>query len=73
MSKGELLGTVLNDAQNQGKATINVAVAAAQGLEISKDTVGYDVSDADGNVVAGGKYIWVPYVKVTTENYKNFM
>ena len=50
MSKGELLGTVLNDAENQGIATVNVAVAAAQGLEITKDTVGYDVTD--------GKYIW---------------
>ena len=65
MSKGELLGTVLNDAENQGIATVNVAVAAAQGLEITKDTVGYDVTD--------GKYIWVPYVKVTADNYQDFM
>lgn len=65
MSKGELLGTVLNDAENQGKATVNVAVAATQGLEINKDNVGYDVTDS--------KYIWVPYVKVTVDNYKDFM
>lgn len=64
MSKGELLGTVLNDAENQGAAAVNVAVAAANGLEITKDVVGYDVTD--------GKYIWIPYVKVTAENYADF-
>lgn len=31
MKDGSLLGTVLNDAENQGKATINIASAAAQG------------------------------------------
>lgn len=64
MSKGELLGTVLNDAVNQGKATINIATAAAQGKEITKDNIGYEVTD--------GKYVWVPYVKVTVDNMKDF-
>lgn len=64
MEDGSLLGTVLNDGQNQGVATINIATAAAQGKEISKDTVGYDVTD--------GQYVWIPYVKVTAENYKDF-
>ena len=64
MADGSMLGTVLNDAENQGKATVNIAVAAAQGKEISKDNIGYDVTD--------GKYVWIPYVKVTQENYKQF-
>jgi methyl-galactoside transport system substrate-binding protein len=64
MAEGSLLGTVLNDADNQGKATVNIAVAAAQGKEINKENVGYDVTD--------GKYVWIPYVKVTQENYKDF-
>lgn len=64
MADGSLLGTVLNDADNQGKATVNIAVAAAQGKEINKDTVGYEITD--------GKYVWIPYVKVTQENYKDF-
>lgn len=64
MADGSLLGTVLNDAENQGKATVNIAVAAAQGKQITKDTIGYDVTD--------GKYVWIPYVKVTQENYKQF-
>ncbi|MBW7573051.1 galactose ABC transporter substrate-binding protein [Caproiciproducens faecalis] len=64
MADGSLLGTVLNDGENQGKATVNIAVAAAQGKEITKDSVGYEITD--------GKYVWIPYVKVTAENYKQF-
>nr|WP_319489760.1 galactose ABC transporter substrate-binding protein [uncultured Caproiciproducens sp.] len=64
MADGSLLGTVLNDGENQGKATVNIAVAAAQGKEITKDTVGYEITE--------GKYVWIPYVKVTAENYKQF-
>lgn len=52
-----LVGTVLNDAENQGKATLALAAALAQGQTPSKDTVGYDITD--------GKYVWVPYKKVT--------
>jgi methyl-galactoside transport system substrate-binding protein len=65
MKEGSLLGTVLNDAESQGKATVNIALAAAQGKEINKDNVGYDVTD--------GKYVWINYVKVTQDNYKNYM
>lgn len=64
MADGSLLGTVLNDAENQGKATVNIAAAAAQGKEINKANIGYEVTD--------GKYVWIPYVKVTQENYKSF-
>lgn len=64
MADGSLLGTVLNDGENQGKATVNIAVASAQGKEINKANVGYEVTD--------GKYVWIPYVKVTQENYKKF-
>lgn len=65
MKDGSLLGTVLNDATNQGKATVNVATAAVAGKEINKENVGYDVTD--------GKYIWIDYVKVTADNYKEYM
>jgi methyl-galactoside transport system substrate-binding protein len=57
MSKGELLGTVLNDAENQGTAAVKLAVALASGKDINKDTVGYEITD--------NKYIWIPYQKVT--------
>lgn len=52
-----LVGTVLNDAENQGKATLALANVLAQGQAPSKDNVGYDITD--------GKYVWVPYQKVT--------
>lgn len=64
MEKGELLGTVLNDAKNQGTATAKIAVAAAQGTEITEQTIGYPVTDT--------KYVWIPYVKVTAENMADF-
>ena len=65
MKEGSMLGTVLNDAENQGKATVNIAVAAAQGKDITKDNIGYDVTD--------GKYVWIPYVQVTQDNYTQYM
>ena len=64
MADGSMLGTVLNDSENQGKATVNIAVAAAQGKEINKENIKYDVTD--------GKYVWIDYVKVTKDNYKDF-
>jgi methyl-galactoside transport system substrate-binding protein len=60
LEEGTLLGTVLNDAKNQGKATLNLAAALAQGQTPSKDNIGYDIVD--------GKYVWVPYKKITKDN-----
>lgn len=60
LEDGTLLGTVLNDAKNQGKATFNLANVLAQGLTPDKDNAGYDITD--------GKYVWVPYKKITKEN-----
>lgn len=60
LKDGTLLGTVLNDSKNQGKATFMAAFAFAQGQVPSKANTGYDVTD--------GKYIWVPYKPITKEN-----
>lgn len=62
LEKGTLLGTVLNDAKNQGKATIDIAHALA-----TKAPVKTDVAP-----ITDGKYVWVPYQKVTKANYKQF-
>ena len=62
LSEGTLLGTVLNDAQNQGKATYDVAYALASGADVA----------AAGWTITDGKYIWVPYQKVTRDNYTQF-
>ncbi|GGH23878.1 galactose ABC transporter substrate-binding protein [Paenibacillus segetis] len=64
LEQGTLLGTVLNDAQNQGKAAVTLASLLAKGSAINKDTVGFDIAD--------NQYIWIPYQKVTKENAANF-
>lgn len=65
MSEGSLLGTVLNDAKNQGIATINIAAQAAAGQDITEETIGYPVTDS--------KYVWIPYVKITVDNYQDYL
>ncbi len=65
MKEGFLLGTVLNDATSQGNASVNIAVAAAQGKEINEENIGYPVTD--------DKYVWIDYVKVTQDNYQDYM
>ncbi|WP_411677640.1 galactose ABC transporter substrate-binding protein [Caproicibacter sp.] len=65
MKEGSMYGTVLNDAVNQGDASVNIAAAAAEGKEISKDNIGYELTD--------NKYVWIPYVQVTQDNYTDYM
>jgi len=60
LEEGTLLGTVLNDAKAQGKATFNLAYVLAKGEKPTKENVGFEITD--------GKYIWVPYQKVTKDN-----
>lgn len=62
LEEGTLLGTVLNDAVNQGKATFDLTYALATGQSIA--STGWTLTDS--------KYVWVPYQKVTKDNYKNF-
>lgn len=65
IAAGQMLGTSLNDAYNQGTAAVKIANMAAQGKEVNDESIGYKVTD--------GKYVWIPYVMVTQENYKEFM
>ena len=60
MSNGEMLGTVLNDSDNQGIAAVRLANALAVGGDIK--SIGYEITD--------GKYIWVPYQKITRGDNK---
>lgn len=62
LAEGTLLGTVLNDAKNQGKATFDLSFALATGANPAN--AGWTLTD--------GKYVWVPYQKVTRDNYKQF-
>ncbi|PKL14738.1 MAG: galactose/glucose ABC transporter substrate-binding protein MglB [Spirochaetae bacterium HGW-Spirochaetae-8] len=64
LEEGTLLGTVLNDAKNQGQATFNLAYDLAQGKVPTDASIGYKITN--------GKYVWVPYQKVTKDNYQQF-
>ena len=64
LQEGTLLGTVLNDAENQGKAAVNIAIQLAKGGEVNSKTIGYKMD---------GHYVWISYKKVTQQNYKEFM
>jgi methyl-galactoside transport system substrate-binding protein len=71
LDQGQLLGTVLNDAEKQGQATYDLAYALATGAKDPSTPIA-PLAAADGTPSPTGKYIWVPYVKVTKENYKTF-
>jgi len=62
---GEMNGTVLNDGVNQSRATVDLAINAAMGNEI---TMGTDWV-IENNIT---KAVRVPYVAVTPENYQDF-
>ena len=64
LQEGTLLGTVQNDADNQGKSAVNIAIQLAKGEKVNSKTIGYKMDD---------HYVWIPYKKVTQENYKEFM
>ncbi len=64
LKEGTLLGTVLNDAVNQGKATLLLAALLGNGDAPTADNFPYTITD--------GKYIWIPYQKVTIDNYADF-
>ncbi|WP_409296894.1 galactose/glucose ABC transporter substrate-binding protein MglB [Peribacillus sp. SCS-26] len=59
IEKGKMVGTVLNDAKNQGKATVELAANAAKGK---------DVLDGTEWKLDDKKAVRVPYVEVTKEN-----
>lgn len=61
---GTLLGTVLNDSYNQAKAAFNLAYVMASDEEPTSDNIGYTITN--------NKYVWIPYEKVTKENFMSF-
>ncbi len=73
MKQGTLIGTVLNDSTRQADATYDLAYALATGATSITTSVG-PLCDQNGTVdAAKGRYVWVPYVKVTPENYTKYV
>lgn len=60
VQEGALLGTVLNDAKNQGKGIFNLASVLANGQIPDKNNV--------NNAIVDGKYVWIDYKIITKEN-----
>lgn len=60
LKDGTMLGTVLNDAVNQGKASVKLASLLANGETPTKDNAGFDITD--------NQYIWISYKKITKDN-----
>ncbi len=63
IENGFLYASVLNDSKGQGYAIYDISLALAQGND-PKTTLNYDF--------VGGNYVWVPYVAVTQDNFKEF-
>ncbi len=59
IEEGKVVGTVLNDAANQGKATVDLAFNAANGK---------DILDGTEWTLDDKKAVRVPYVAITNEN-----
>lgn len=58
IKEGKMVGTILNDAKNQGKATFDLAYNAAQGKDVIDGT----------SWKLDGKSVRVPYVQITKDN-----
>lgn len=65
IADGELDGTVLNDGVNQARATVDLAINAAMGKEVTEGTNWTIQSN-------GTKAVRVPYIGVTAENYAEY-
>ncbi len=63
---GDMNGTVLNDGVNQARATLDLAVNAANGVDVLQGT------DWVLDSTTGTKAVRVPYVAVTKDNYTDF-
>lgn len=59
IKEGKMVGTVLNDAKNQGTAIINLAINAAEGR---------NVLDSTSWTLASDKSVRIPYVAITKDN-----
>jgi len=60
LTDGTLLGTVLNDAKNQGIATFKLSQLLAEGQTPTSANVGYTLTDS--------KYVWIDYKPITKAN-----
>ncbi len=61
LDDGTLLGTVLNDAEGQGKAAYRIAYELASGRIPDEAAIGYPLTDE--------RYVWIPYTMMIQGNH----
>ncbi len=71
IEEGVLLGTTLNNAVDQGIDALYIALALINKMNPSPD-LSVPLSNAS-RTSNDGRYIWVPYQKITRENYRGFI
>ena len=71
IEKGTMLGTVLNDVRGQGTAIMELAHGLARGQNVMQTSIA-KVTRSDGSLSPDGRYVLVPYRKVTRENFREF-
>ena len=69
VAQGVMLGTVLSDTVSQGVDALYIAAALANEAK----PVDTSVRLTSANGLGPGRYIWVPYHKVTKENYRGYL
>lgn len=62
LRQGALLGTVFNDGDRQARAALQLALLLARGEAVTQESLGYPLTD--------GRYVWIPYQKITQNNLK---
>lgn len=60
LKNGELYATILADSKGMGDACVKIVLASAKGMDVSKETIGYEVT--------GGKYVWIPHTPITMDD-----
>ncbi len=71
IEEGTLLATMLNNPVDQDTDALAIILALARGLDPQAD-LSVPFSNAS-RTSASGRYVWVPYIKITRENYRGFI
>ena len=70
---GTMLATSYNNPVALGEATVYLAHALANGLELKKENLGgYAMTNRNREPDAAGKYIWLDYIYVDKDNLSEF-
>lgn len=72
IDNGTMIGTVQNDVHSQGRAIAEIADALLSGRAVHETSVAR-ITREDGTVADDGRYALVSYIKISQDNYREFM